>query len=152
MADLPAIAELVPHQPPMLLLDELAHCSADSVVCRLAVRADGLFDRDGLVPAWLGIEYMAQAVAVFSGVEHWRAGEPTRIGFLLGTRRFHSNVSSLRVGQVLEVSAHRVIQGDNGMAAFECRLSGEGVEQTARLSVYEPAPAAVRAMLDGEQA
>ena len=148
----------------MALLDEVASCSDSALVCRLKVRGDGLFNAPGgeraaaasaaeaassagEIPAWLGIEYMAQAVAAFSGLQHWRNHEPVRVGFLLGTRRFATNVAAFQVGQCLEVHAARVIQGDNGMGAFKCRVTGGGVEQSATLSVFEPAPEQAAAML-----
>lgn len=122
----------------MVLLDELVECTQDSIRCRLQVRADGLFDKGGVVPAWLGIEYMAQVIAAYSGYWRYRDQLPAKVGFLLGTRRFLTNVDSFQVGQALLVTATKVIQGSNGMASFNCTVEGEGVQQSAALSVFEP--------------
>lgn len=148
----PPISDLVPHGAPMLLLDELLESTEESVKCGLTVRGDGLFDQDGRVPAWLGIEYMAQSIAAFSGMEQWRLSKPVKVGFLLGTRRFTTNAPNFRVGHQLIVTAKRVLQGSNGMAAFECRVTGDGIEQTATLSVFEPSNADAQAMLNGVDA
>ncbi len=144
------IAQLLPHAAPMVLLDQLLAADATTITCALAVRADGLFDSDGSVPAYLGVEYMAQAVAAFSGLEQRRLGQPARVGFLLGTRRFETSVASLAVGTQLQVRAEKLIRGSNGMASFACTVSGAGVAQSATLSVFEPGDDAVRAMLEGE--
>ncbi len=132
------IAELVPHDPPALLLDEVIDADEEGLRARLMVRADGLYDEGGYVPAVLGIEYMAQAVAAFSGLQAKRCGAPVAVGFLLGTRRFTSSASRLKCGETLTVSVHRELQNADGMGSFSCEVSGDDVSQSARLSVFEP--------------
>jgi predicted hotdog family 3-hydroxylacyl-ACP dehydratase len=134
-----AIEKLVLHAKPMLLLDSVLESTQNYLVCALSVREDGLFDTNGQVPALVGIEYMAQTVAAFSGMEAVQRQEEPRLGFLLGTRKFTSNVPELPCGTALTVKAVRVIQASDGMAAFECSVEGESVKQTATLTVYEPA-------------
>lgn len=130
--------ELVPHSGDMALLDEVVGVGEETLTATLRVREDGIFDRDGRVPAYVGIEYMAQAVAAFSGYWAKQVGEEVRLGFLLGTRKFLSNIDSFRCGDQLSVDVERLLQAENGMATFECRISGEGVEQSARLNVFQP--------------
>jgi len=122
----------------MLLLQRLLDSGDDYVVCEVRVRKDGLFDSDGRVPAWLGIEYMAQTVAVFSGLQARRDHELVKMGFLLGSRRFETNVQDFACGDVLRVTARRLVHGSSGMGAFECQVQGEHAQQTAVLSVYQP--------------
>ena len=138
MTEWPEIAELVPHAGPMLLLQRLLDSGDDYVVCEVRVRRDGLFDSDGRVPAWLGIEYMAQTVAAFSGLQARKDQEPLKLGFLLGSRRFETNVPDFACGDVLSVTARRLVHGSSGMGAFECEVQGSGVQQSATLSVYQP--------------
>tara|TARA_R110002072_G_scaffold302958_1_gene490366 strand:- start:5250 stop:5693 length:444 start_codon:yes stop_codon:yes gene_type:complete len=138
MSELPPIAELVPHAGPMLLLHRLLECGDEHVVCEVLVRSDGLFDSAGRVPAWLGIEYMAQAVAAFSGMQAHSAQESVKLGVLLGTRRFETNVQDFACGDVLRVTARRLIHSSSGMGAFECEVQGDCAQQSARLSVYQP--------------
>ncbi len=141
--------DLLPHAPPLVLLDDLVECGDGTITCGLTVRGDGLFDTDGAVPAWIGIEYMAQAVAAYSGVQRQRSGDAVRVGFLLGTRRFVTSVPAFPVGQRLLVRAEKLIEGSNGMASFACTVSGDGVEQAATLSVFEPQQSVARTMLAG---
>lgn len=148
MNDMPAIADLLPHAAPMILLDAVLQAGEDYIVCRTGARSDGLFDTDGCVPAFAGIEYMAQAIAAYSGLERQRCGEQVQVGFLLGTRRFESNVANFPVGTQLEVRAEKLIRGNNGMASFACTVSGAGVEQSATLSVFEPGQSEAAAMLE----
>ncbi len=139
MNDFPAVEKLVPHAGPMLLLGQLLESGEDYVVCEVIVRADGLFDAAGRVPAWLGIEYMAQTIAAFAGLQALERGEPVRAGYLLGSRRFETNVPDFACGELLRVSAARLVQGISGAGAFECRVEGERVRQTATLTAYQAA-------------
>jgi predicted hotdog family 3-hydroxylacyl-ACP dehydratase len=134
---LPEIDNLVPHSRDMSLLDTVLEANAEVLICELTVRSDGLFDSQGEVPALLGIEYMAQAVSAYSGLR--RGNLPIRIGFLLGTRQFDTNVASFPCGATLQVKVCPVIYSGEGLAVFDCTVSGAGIEQSARIKAYEPA-------------
>ncbi len=133
-----AIEQLVPHARPLLLLDRLLDSGEESLECEVVVRSDGLFDTNGEVPALLGIEYMAQCVSAYSGFAALQEGRPIRLGFLLGTRKFTTNVASFACGTSLRVRTECVMSSDDGMASFDCSVVGDGVLQTARISVFEP--------------
>jgi len=92
---------------------------------------------DQAVPAWAGIEYMAQTIAAYVGIKARQANEPIRMGFLLGTRRYSSNVAAFKVGATLTIRAEKIMQ-DDGLGVFDCRIKGEAVEVTANLNVYQP--------------
>ncbi len=138
VTDYPPIEELVPHAAPMLLLDRVVESGQDYLITELAVRTDGLFDSDSEVPAFLGLEYMAQTIAAFSGLRSYRSGQAIKLGFLLGTRRYESNVHNYSSGDILRVTIQEIVHGDSGLAAFECKVQGLKALQTAVLTVYEP--------------
>ncbi|WP_226876675.1 hotdog family protein [Microbulbifer hainanensis] len=133
-----AAEDLVPHSGDMSLLDRVLIVGEETLTAELYVRDDGIFARDGRVPGYVGIEYMAQAVAAFSGYHAKQRGEEVRLGFLLGTRKFETSVDSFLCGDKLTVEVERLLQAENGMATFECRVSGDGAQQSARLNVYQP--------------
>ncbi len=138
MIDWP-IAELLPHAGDMILLDGVERFDDDSVEALLQVPADGLLSAaDGSLPAWVGVEIMAQSVAAFAGCHARQAGQPVELGFLLGTRNYQCNVESFPVGTQLRVRAMRSLQDDNGMGVFECHLDGPGIHAEARLNVFRP--------------
>ena len=133
------IAELLPHAGNMILIDEVLRFGDDDVETRLSVRPGGLFNQtDGSLPAWVGIELMAQSVAAYAGCQARQAGLPVELGFLLGTRKYECNVECFPLGAELHIRATRTLQDDNGMGVFECRLSGPGIEVFARLNVFRP--------------
>lgn len=130
------IAELMPHSGKMLLLDRIIGLGDNFLKAELLVRADGLLGDDQSVPAWAGIEYMAQAVAAYAGVIAKQAGEPIKLGFLLGTRRYSSNVAEFRVGALLTVRVELMLQNDN-LGVFDCSIQGADIEVNANLNVYQ---------------
>ena len=133
------IETVVPHRGRMLLVDRLLARDEDSVVVGALVAADNLFAEDRGVPAWVGIEYMAQAISAWAGCRGLARGEPPAIGFLLGTRRYECSACHFAIGAQLRIEARRELFGDNGMGLFSCRiLEGEVELARAQVSVFEP--------------
>ena len=131
----------VPHRGPLSLLETVEHCDDLSIVARVRVPSEGMFAADGGVPAWVGIEYMAQAIAAWSGARARQAGGSPRIGYLLGSRRYEAVVPAFAAGMVLQVFAQCELMGDNGLGMFDCRIEHEGRGlASGRLSVFEPQP------------
>jgi predicted hotdog family 3-hydroxylacyl-ACP dehydratase len=129
----------VPHRGAMNLLDDVEHCDELTIVARVRVPGEGLFHGAEGVPAWVGIEYMAQAVAAWSGVRAQAGGGSPRIGYLLGSRRYEAAVPAFEVGAQLRVFASCELMGDNGLGMFDCRIEQDGrVLASGRLSVFEP--------------
>ena len=136
MIDCTDIAGFIPHSGRMVLLDRIINFDEHALSAELVVRDDGLLGNDETVPAWAGIEYMAQAVAAHVGIKSKQVGEPVKLGFLLGTRRYTSNVSSFDVGTTLTVQVKIIIQ-DNKLSVFDCKIYGTGIEISANLNVYQ---------------
>ena len=129
----------VPHRGAMSLLDAVDRCDDERVVARVRVPAQGLFNGADGVPAWVGIEYMAQTVAAWSGARARAGGGSPRIGYLLGSRRYEAAVPAFAAGAELTVHAQCELTGDNGLGMFDCRIEQDGrVLATGRLSVFEP--------------
>ncbi len=138
-AAFPPVLELLPHGPELMLLDQVLAKDADGIAVAVAIRPDSLFMVAGHgVPAHAGLEYMAQACGAFAGLEARARGEPVRIAFLLGTRRYRAARPWFAIGERLEVAA-RLLLRDGPMAVFECRIDAGGAElATAQLTVYQP--------------
>lgn len=136
-----AIENYVPHRGVMLLLDRLLQADADSAVAQLTVPRDGLFLQDAGMPAWVGVEYMAQTIAAWAGWQALQRQQPVKLGFLLGTRKYQAHCSHFGPGTVLDVQVRSELVGENGLGVFDCVIRQNGGEQVlaqARISVYEP--------------
>jgi len=133
------IGELLRHGPEMTLIDRLVSYDSKKSVAAVEIGPASRFvERDG-VPGWVGIEYMAQAVAAHIGFEARQRGEPPVIGFLLGTRAYDARTSRFPLGSKLEVWVEP-LWFDSGVGAFRCSLVLDDVVATAVVSTYEPAP------------
>jgi len=127
----------LPHDGNMVLLDGVVDYDQESLVAEVMVRDDGLFGDGKTIPAWIGIEYMAQTVAAHGGMMCHLVGKPINLGFLLGTRRYTSNISDFTVGTQLTVKVKRLIE-DQGLGVFDCQILGDGIDISAKLNVYQP--------------
>ncbi len=145
------MTELLPHEGRMLLLDEMIDVDAEHVTCTVAIKRDTMFC-DGVngVPSWVGIEYMAQAVSSFSGVDQARAGVRPSIGLLLGSRRYTTEVAYFPIGAQLRVHADLLLRDDNDLVVFSCTIA-DGERVLARADVKALRPKDVLAIIRGER-
>ena len=133
----PALAELIPQSGSMVLLDEVVEAAGPRIACRVRLRPDSLFAAEGRVPAVMAIEYMAQAVAAYAGLRARAAGEPIRIGYLLGTRELALETDHFDVGDELVVEATHV-WGDEQIGSFRCTVARDGLPlAAATVNVYQ---------------
>jgi len=133
----PPLVDLVPHKPPMLLLDRVLSYSTDVVRCEVEIRSDSRFVEDGQVPAVIGLEYMAQAVAAFAGLTARSEKKEFRLGLLLGSRELRFETDGFLVGDRLVVEARRT-WGESELGHFACRIEREAeLLASGTLSVYQ---------------
>lgn len=135
----PQVTDLILHRGPSVLLDQILELSPTRCLATVRLRPEGWYlQADGTAPAWVGLEWMAQAAAAFSGHRHRAAGREPRIGFLLGTRAFEALVPSFPVGLELEVEAEVLFLDDSGPGAFTCEVRHKGETLArARLKAIE---------------
>jgi predicted hotdog family 3-hydroxylacyl-ACP dehydratase len=134
------IAAVLPYVGRMLLLDELREHGPEHVSCGVTIRAGTMFC-DGVngVPAWVGLEYMAQACCAFSGVEEVRAGGAPSIGLLLGSRSYQSEVGWFALGTTLLVRADLQLRDESDLVAFACTIqAGDRVLARGDVKAYRP--------------
>lgn len=133
------IAEVVPHAGAMILLDAIEHMEAERIVCTRTIQPGALFvESDGSMPAWMGVELMAQAIAAWAGCCARAEQRPVQLGFLLGTRHYRCNVDCFPAQARLRIEAERAFHDEQGMGVFHCRIAGVGIYAEARLNVFSP--------------
>jgi len=135
----PAVADLVPQSGHMLLLDRVLAHDVERTVCAVDVDASDLFrDRDGGIPAWVGLEYMAQCIAAHGGLRGRAQGGVAKPGLFLGTRHLDLWTAAFTPGALLRASA-RHVRGNGRFFTFACALRrGEDARVLAEgeLNVY----------------
>ena len=145
------IAAILPHVGQMRLLDELRDHSPEHVTCGVTIQPQTMFC-DGIhgVPAWVGLEYMAQTVCAFSGIEEVRAGLPPSIGLLLGSRAYESQVEWFGLGANLSIRADLLLRDESDLVAFGCTIH-DGDKLLARGDVKAYRPKDVLAVIRGSR-
>ncbi len=135
-----SVQDLLLHRPPMLLLKSVLRWSESELEALVDPRDSHLFmDADGRIPAWVGIEYMAQAIGALAGIESRRAGQPVCLGFLLGTRRYHAELSHFDPVQELRVSVRELLRDETNLVLFKCEIhSGEQLLAHAEIKAIQP--------------
>jgi predicted hotdog family 3-hydroxylacyl-ACP dehydratase len=131
--------DFVLHREPMLFLDRLVSIGPDFAECEWEVRDDfPLLVPGHGVPAYAGIEYMAQCVAVHSGARASVKGLEPPLGLLLGTRDFQCSVAYFDVGGRYRSACRELIRDSQGMGSFACRIeSANKIIAEANLAVFE---------------
>jgi predicted hotdog family 3-hydroxylacyl-ACP dehydratase len=144
------LAELLPHGPESTLLDRLVAYDERKSMAVVEIRSDSAFFAGDGVPAWVGIEYMAQAVAAHAGFEARQRGEPPAVGFLLGTRSYDNRVPAFPAGSRLMVTVEPLsIEG--ALAAFRCTIALDDVVAEAVVNTYRPGAAELARLRGGAE-
>ena len=140
--DFPAIRDLVPHADPMVFLERVVHhdrdltvCATEAGTCRL------LHDGEGQLAAWMGIELMAQCIAVHAGLVGRESGGPVRVGLLIGARRVGIHTPRFHRHQSLLVKARHLWGRETGPVSFECSVEDETTGRVlvdGRLNCFVP--------------
>jgi len=137
------VDEVVPHKRPMSLLRHVVAHNSHTTICDVHIEANSLFNENGCVSSWVGLEYMAQAVAAHAGMKSRQRGESPEIGFWLGTRRAEFFTDRYRLGQTLHIAV-RHIWGEGDLFSFDCSITdaGDGRQlAVAQLNVFRPSEA-----------
>jgi predicted hotdog family 3-hydroxylacyl-ACP dehydratase len=142
------IGNLLPHGPEMTLLDRLVEYSPQRSAATVTIREHSRFAEQGGVPAWVGIEYMAQTIAAHAGYEARLRGEPPAIGFLLGTRSYVSEWDAFPIGATLTISVEPLVT-ESRLGAFQCAIVCGRVVATAVVNTYRPGPDELTALRRG---
>jgi predicted hotdog family 3-hydroxylacyl-ACP dehydratase len=133
-----AIAEVVPHAGPMLLIDEILDYGSNGLTACVTIRDSSLFlTAENVVPAWVGIEYMAQTIAAWAGVHAKLRGDSVKIGYLLGTRHYLANKPGFALGDTLIITVSKQYH-EGELAVFDCKISSEQISVSATLNVFQP--------------
>lgn len=132
-------SKFVLHRKPMLFLDRLVDIGPVHATCAWRIPDDFDFIVPGHgVPAYAGIEFMAQCVAVHAGARARLRGFMPPLGYLLGTRHFRCSVEYFAVGANYLASCEELVRDNQGMGSFACRIQQDGRElASANLAVLE---------------
>jgi len=97
---------LIPHRGKMMLLDRVIEYDIEhSLRAEYTITRDCLFYDPVLdgVPAWVGFEFIAQAISTLTGIKKRAKGEKPNIGFILSIPSMRMEIPFLKNGSLVEV-------------------------------------------------
>jgi radical SAM protein with 4Fe4S-binding SPASM domain len=130
-------AQLVPHKPPMLLIDRLLEVRERASLSEMTVLQEMVFvGKDGKLDEASYPEIMSQAIAAQEGFRRLGSRDPQQEGFLLGIKNIEI-LGSAKVGDVLRISMFKVAKyGDFGIIQGEVKR-GDTVISRGELKVWQ---------------
>ena len=135
---MPAITDLLPHAPPMVLLDNVLSCDDEWVCATATITAHHPFATPQGVAVHVGIELMAQVCGVYVGKQSLKHGHKPQIGYLLGTRNFHAIQEWFSLDSRLVIDAIMIFREEQ-MGVFDCKIThNEILIASAQLSLFQP--------------
>lgn len=135
------VEDYIPHKPPMRLLETVEQVDPEGVVAGARIRADNVFyDPElGGVPAWAGLEYLAQTAAVWVGADSRRRGLPIQPAFLVSSRHYSADIPLFPCGESLRV---RIVPDlvDGSLVAFSGTIHNQQGERRveAVFAAFQP--------------
>jgi len=143
---LPDVDRLLPQQPPMRLLDRMIGHRGGVVEAEVDVVPAASFFRAGRgIPAWVGMEYLAQAAAAWFTLSAPadRSGDaaPAQAGMLVACRRFECALGEFPEGATLVIRVWPASPASGPLVRFRGEIRLDGAVAAGELSVYlGPAP------------
>ncbi len=135
------IEQVLPHDHPMILIDALLSYEQQKGVCEVTIKPTSAFYDDARqgVPSYIGVEYMAQAIAAFAGANALDEGGSVEIGYLLGSRKYQPNTAWFERGARLEISVERLYEEASGLRVFQCQIhQQDSLLVDAKINVFLP--------------
>lgn len=133
------LADVMPHAAPMILLSDIADFNENYCCALVNINANSFFyEKTNGVPSYVGIEYMAQTIAAWVGIQGRQQGRAPKIGFLLGTRKYNAQVYFFKNESCLYIRAELVYR-EGPLGVFKCEIECENeLLATANVNVYQP--------------
>jgi predicted hotdog family 3-hydroxylacyl-ACP dehydratase len=134
------IEAIIPHRGSMLLLAAVDTFDDTTLSAFADVDPRAWYaDAAGAMPAWIGIEIMAQAIAAHIALLAMRGGGEARPGVLLGSRSYQALRPAFPSDARLRVHVSELLRSEAGHGAYECTIDADGVRcAEAVIKVFQP--------------
>jgi predicted hotdog family 3-hydroxylacyl-ACP dehydratase len=121
----------------MIFIDRIAEAGEDFLRAIITIR-EGIpfFEASRGVPAWVGLEYMAQSIAALAGIRARRDGKAIPLGLIIGCRKYTCSTATFAPGTIIESYIKELASEADGLGSFDCTLAAPRIVASARLSVF----------------
>lgn len=134
------VLELIPHRPPMLLINQIVSLSSTESKARVLIdEQTPFYQPDKGVPTWIGLEYMGQTAALIAGFQQREGTTKPHRGFLMGSRKYQTERDYFELSENLIISCQEAALVGESLATFNCTIITQESEQIvakAMLSVF----------------
>ena len=143
MTDYLSPGAYLPHEAPMLLLQDVLSVTDEQATCRVKVEAHGVLapflNAEGALPGWFALELMAQTVGVWSGWHRRQQGDTaSELGMVLGARELSTSTPAFTAGSTLEITVTLLMQ-DQRFGSFDAQISADdNIVATGRINTFQP--------------
>jgi len=133
----------LPHDAPMMLLEQVISVTDESASCRVRVATDSVLrpflDVNGSLPGWYALELMAQTIGVWSGWHRHQQGKETiSLGMVLGARELRCTEGCFPAGLTLDICVTLLMQ-DERFGSFDCEIrASDAVLAKGRVNTFQP--------------
>jgi predicted hotdog family 3-hydroxylacyl-ACP dehydratase len=147
------LLSFMPHRGRMLLLDRIKEYDMEehSIEAEYLITEDCLFYDSAAagVPAWVGFEFIAQAISAFKGLKDRAEGKQPGMGFILSVSQMRIDIPFFPAGNIIEIKAKEICHMDSvytleGEILLEGRKALEG-----KLTVIDVDDEQAQAMREG---
>jgi radical SAM protein with 4Fe4S-binding SPASM domain len=131
------VSRVIPHKPPMLLIDRLLEVNERASVSEMTVRGDMLFvDENGKLDDASYPEIISQAAAAQEGFRRYGGRTQLKEGFLLGVKKLEI-LGNSGIGDTLRISLFKTAKfGDFGIINGEVH-KGEELIARGEIKVWQ---------------
>ena len=133
------VKELLPHEGDIVLIHNVIVWGENWLEARVDHSLPSLFkSEDGTIPVWIGIEYMAQTISAYAGLQSLQAGQPISIGFLMGAQNYDATVPAFEKDSVVKVRVDKVFSDEINLAVFDCKIETHKLLARAIVKAIRP--------------
>ena len=117
--------EYLPHEPPMVLVDEVVYVDENKALTKCYVSHGGVLspflNEDGNLPSFFALEIFAQSVGVWNGFNQYGTCNKPKMGMVLGARELKVKEPFFKAGSVLNIVVYKNMS-DGTLANFEGKI------------------------------
>lgn len=144
------LTSILPHKPPMILLDEIKEVNLDNgtLTASFSVNSGKLFYEAGRgISSLTGIEFMAQTIGCYAFYRN-NYSEP-QPGLLLGSRLYNNKLRYFKENETYIVKVHEVFT-DNEIVVFDCLIYDKDNNEIASATINAYQGGNTKELLKGE--
>ena len=118
-----SLENILPIQGPMRLLDKIVSCADGVIECEVSHKSSSAFTNlRGQRPAWVGIEYVCQAILALEILARLDEGKAVKPGFIIGAKCAEFSRAFFEPGEELLVRVETQVTVNSIFGAYSGQI------------------------------